>query len=965
MKPKYLITLVVGWIALAVTPVPVVNAADGSPGATAQLTGQVSNAATQLYLEGAIVTVAGTNRATITDREGRYHFSGLPAVPTTLVVSYTGLNSQEIPVTLTPGQSRALDVALTSEIYTLGTVVVASVREGNAFALTQQRNAPNIKNVVSSDAFGNVADGNVGNLLQQLPGVVADYVGQDVRSVSIRGIGAGLSTVTMDGDQIASSQSAGGGRQFEFEQASLNLVETIELTKAATPDMDAASVGGNVNLVSKSAFDRAARRYFTYTIGGVYRPRFFTQASHWAKEPIDNIGPSLNFTYADRLGAKENLGILLTGTHHSQPGGSVDSGMVHQTTSMTEPYYTNSANVPRVSSAPRTRTSAGFKIDYKHSEHTVFSLNAAYNAFHENSDTRGMNLATTAAVANFRPGFTSRLTEILPNNNATSTITVSTADKSGATKLLSFFGRHRPRGWDIDYAASWSISNTYYESSPEDRHYKSRPKAIITLSMRNIGFIIDRTADLRWPKITQTAGPDIYNLANYSSLLATQLNITGEDEIGALRLNVKRSFALRFPTFVKIGGAHKNQHRQLAGSERRFDYIGTAASQTNFLDTTGKYSGDYNRDYRPPPFPNPFALARHLITDPQLWREDLAYASTSKNSKDRQIDETVSAMYAMGETRIGKLSILAGVRSEETRTDATGPVQVNGVYRPERVRREGSYRDFFPSVHFRHTPFAGLVARASYSNGIGRPAFEDLMPLETVNETTKVIAVRNTALRPQYADNYDLSVEYYFEPVGSLTAGVFQKDIRDFHFATTVDLDGTDSVYGQQYAGYRLSTRHNGGNARYRGLELGYQQMFTFLPGFWRGFGVYANYTRLATRGDYGGAIATTQVANMVPHMANFAITYISGKWNLRANAVWRDVTLNSPSTNVAATAWFSERLNVNLKTKYSVSERLAVYCDVENITGSTSDTFRGNKDRPLLSGITSPKIIVGITGRY
>ena len=68
-------------------------------------------------------------------------------------------------------------------------------REGNAASLTAQRNAINVKNVVASDSFGNIADGNIGDFLQQMPGITAVYVGADVRSVQIRGIDGALKEV--------------------------------------------------------------------------------------------------------------------------------------------------------------------------------------------------------------------------------------------------------------------------------------------------------------------------------------------------------------------------------------------------------------------------------------------------------------------------------------------------------------------------------------------------------------------------------------------------------------------------------------------------------------------------------------------------------------------------------------------------------------------------------------------------
>ena len=150
-------------------------------------------------------------------------------------------------------------------------------------------------------------------------GITANYNGHDVRQVSIRGVGPDLNAVTMDGLQVASAQSANGGRAFEFDQASLGNIETIEVTKAPTPDMDGASIGGSVNLVTKSAFDRAVPRVFTYTLGFITRPTYKASAPTW-KAPVEGFGPSMNFSYSDVYGEKRNIGITLTGTVHSQPG---------------------------------------------------------------------------------------------------------------------------------------------------------------------------------------------------------------------------------------------------------------------------------------------------------------------------------------------------------------------------------------------------------------------------------------------------------------------------------------------------------------------------------------------------------------------------------------------------------------------------------------------------------------------
>lgn len=936
------------------------------------VSGQVSNAATATFLDGAEVSVEGRSASALTDREGRFELT-LPPGPATLVVRYTGLEPQRLTVDIKAGVRLRQNIELNAGIYKLDAFTVSGPREGNAAAITKQREALNVKNVVASDSFGNVADGNIGDFLQQLPGITAVYVGADVRSVQIRGIDGALNSVTMDGDRMASSQSAGAGRTFEFEQASLNNIETIEVTKAPTPDMDADSIGGNVNIVSKSAFDRNQPRVFTYSIGGVWRPKYYTRSDNFLREPIKNIGPSLNFSYADRLGAEKRIGVSVNFTYHSQPGGDTAALATYQSV-LTEPYYTQNITVPRPAGAPRTRLATGVKLEYKLSETTVLSFNTAYNWFHETNDTRAMVLGTTAAVANFRPGYTSFFGEILANNNSSSAITLTTDDKSGRTLQFVPTIRHRLPGLEIDYGVSLSNSETYYDYAPTGRHFSSRPKGAVSYRLTNIGFTIDRRDNPKWPKYAQTAGPDLYNLANYGTMLLTQSDRMGEDEVRTAKLNVKKTFTAPFPITLKAGGVIRSQERALDNFSKRYNFTGADGIQNNaddlggiaqFADTTPKWS-DSNAGYRPPPWANPFAVARHQALNPGLWREDVAFTNTSRLTGDRSIEETVTAGYAMGNLKLAKLSVLGGVRIEKTETDAEGPVTVAGVI--NRLRRKGSYRDVFPGLHLRYAPTRNLVSRLSYSSGIGRPSFDAIMPSDTINDVAQTVTIRNAGLKPQYSDNFDATLEYYFEPVGQLSASAFQKQVDGFQFTDTSQFvaAGADNGFDGQYVGYRISTTRNGGSAKYRGLELAYQQQFTFLPGFWRGFGFYANYTRLLTRGDYGGATVTSTVAGFVPKTGNVALTYLGHGLNVRLNAVWRSEYLVTNSANAALLVYQEPKLQVNLKTRYNFTRNTAIFCDVENLNKSPiTETWVGSKDRPNQTRIVVAKVVAGISGRF
>src|SRR5262245_49659965 len=117
----------------SVTAVLLFCAGLAAPSALAEtLTGTVTNAATSRTLEGATVTIKGTTREVVTDRQGVYRFDNIAPGPVTLSVSYTGLSTVEVPVSVTPGASSVKDVGLTADIYLLSKFVVSGEREGSS-----------------------------------------------------------------------------------------------------------------------------------------------------------------------------------------------------------------------------------------------------------------------------------------------------------------------------------------------------------------------------------------------------------------------------------------------------------------------------------------------------------------------------------------------------------------------------------------------------------------------------------------------------------------------------------------------------------------------------------------------------------------------------------------------------------------------------------------------------------------
>ncbi|MBI4621813.1 MAG: TonB-dependent receptor [Verrucomicrobia bacterium] len=990
------------------------------------ITGQIINAATQSYLEGAVVELSGTNRTTTTDREGRYQFAGVPSGPVTLVVSYAGLDPQRISASVPASGTVVRNVEMTAEIYKLDKFTVAGEREGTAKAEVLQRLAPNVKAVVSSDTFGNVADGNVGDLLQRMAGMTADYNGPDVRQVSIRGVGAALNSVTMDGQQVASAQSAGTGRAFEFEQASLGNVETIEVTKAPTPDMHGASVGGSVNLVSKSAFDRAPGRIFNYTVGFVTRPVHGPDAATW-KQPIRGYGPSMNFLYSDVIGEKRNIGITLTGTYHSQPPVNAISNKSHERKNEPGPVYTYSLG-RTLGGATRSRLATGVKIDYRWSDQTVVSLNTSYNFFHENNYSPQQTFATvgvpTAATpqvlatvdANgnrisggyIHPNYADGITRVFPHPTlSTSSISISSNDKSGRTITLSPMVRHRFPGMQIDYSLNYSNAANYYDLSHNDEKYDGPPTGSVTMSMGNIGWTVDRSKDSDIPYVKQTQGPSFRDLNNYNSIRLTQNDQRGFDTIYGGKFDLRKELAWASSAYIKTGLNYQQQRRKLWNWSRPYDYtgpdgvLGTADDRQDlaqFTETAGRtrdIEAHYFKDRGDlPVFPDVYGVALHQKQHPELWKENIATSAQSRVQGLRLVTEKIAAAYVMGNIRFGPVSVLTGVRAEDTRVNGEGPLTylspaerarraawVGPVTDPEARRRaevqfggrtsnDGQYRNFFPGVHLKYEPFGGFMTRFSWSTGVGRPAFGSIIPLDTVDDTALRVTRSNPELKPQYANSYDLTAEYYFKSQGVVSLGAFKKDIEDYIFTDSSQVigGGRDNGFDGEYEGYSLTTSRNGGSAKIEGLEFNYQQQLNFLAGWAKGFGVNFNYTTLKTEGNYGGTtvLTTNSLAGFLPKSGNVGVSYRGHGFDLRVLATYRGEYLTSNSTTPALVQYQVAKTTWNWRSRYAFSRNLSVFFDVDNVFAvPLDDRYRLYKDRGDSWRNFAQKIVAGVTGRF
>ncbi|MDO8540282.1 MAG: TonB-dependent receptor [Opitutaceae bacterium] len=964
------------------------------------IAGRVSNAGTRVYLEEVEVTLRPLGWTAQTGRDGRFVFRNVPPGSYTLSAAYTGLETRTNDVSVGAGATVTEDIELTSGVYTLGEFVVAGEREGSALAIQQQRYAPNVKNVLSSDAFGNVADENLGNFLVRLPGVGTQVLEGDIVFVQVRGIHADLSAVTMDGSRGASGgPQAGMNRAFEIDKIPADFIETIEVTKAPTPDMDADSIGGAVNLVTKSAFNRRGRT-ITYQAGTSYNVDRST------------FRPALSFMYSDILGQEQKLGVMVTASFNRTHKPRDSSNLTWRATTNTDvpaPFIINTYGEDQLK---HTRAGTGIRFDYKLGEDSTVYFNTMFSHYEDGLNRHwgrfaGVNLnnvfsffapngqprTATNAAATVLPGWTDTITETI---NHRFEYAQNLRERAIRTWNLRAGGNRKFPTAELDYNVSFSHSRG------------TNLRLIPTSTVSGVGFRFDRDTpgSNALASYTQISGPDIYDIDNR---ILTSVNTNDDvktDRIWGAQVNLKKNFAFVAPTYAKIGLRARGQDVIQRFGRGFFSFRGpdgvagrnpaTGVNDDNLTQFVDQGYGYHSYDgfYPSAPWMHLPTLEATMASSPAHFVEDPVNTLTQALRNNISAEEQVYSAYIMGSTRLGRLNILTGLRVEETHVTGKGTVQVltpeerarraawsGALTEEERLRRiraeyvprtnSGKYRDVFPSVHFRYEFFEGILARASYSTGIGRPAFATIIPNDRIDDENERATISNTALEPQYADNFDLSLEYYFKPVGLLSAGVFLKELSSFIF--TADMGeipaGPDNGFAGDYAGYILRTQANGGSATVRGLELAYQQQFSNLPGFWKGFGIFVNYTRLETKGDYGDIGVNTGPADLVgfvPKSGNIGITYNAHPWSVRAQMNYTGSQLFRFNSNLANRQYEYSKNPLDLSVKYSFGPRFSVYCDVINVFRSPIQRrYQYVPTREMGHDLYSPVIKAGISGRF
>jgi iron complex outermembrane receptor protein len=698
--------------------------------ATGSIQGRVYNPVSREYVRNAEVRLDGTNQVTFSENDGAFSFAQVPVGPASITITYTGYNTAKETFTVAAGQPSVREINLVSAAATpaakdgvvqLAAFTVSSEREGNAKAIMDQRRNMNISTSVSSDIFGDVTDGNVGEFLKYLPGVDLDYVESEARGPRLGGMESRYVGVSFDGMRTASADANRGGgdnsRATSFEGFSITAIESIEVSRTTSPESDADSPAGTVNMKTKRAFDRKGRSYgFNTSLN--FNAEEFTLSKNWGPTDKEEYKFKHNYelNYAESF-LNQRVGILFSTAHAS---------------SYTE-QYSNSISYNRAPTAadprPMVAREVNFKdgpkfilkdsmlltADFKVSRELVLSVNAIYTYTEGEFWNRGFAWVAANDNANVNNGRSTvggdGLTTIIATRAPTGSVNnvAQLNNTDGGAAKLTYTRSFSPR---FEYKLSNLVIDGAAGYSRSVNNYEALTRGFISSEGGNVpsSWTATRPHAESWEwAITQNSGNDWYQPSSWVNTNArdggTRANSSTNlwsTEVWTGQLNARWVLPFRkFPLAVKFGGKWNEENRDHRGYNNTevWSYIGPGGNTIRTNATTGAFENATTSNWfnvgpqfisphafdlgttnaltvfnlagvqGMPPRVNRYAVAELLNTQPALF----VNTATPENyysdmyANPRLFRQTVKSGYTQFDARpTSRMQLRFGVRLEET-----------------------------------------------------------------------------------------------------------------------------------------------------------------------------------------------------------------------------------------------------------------------------------------------------------
>lgn len=896
-------------VALFLLPLPVLAQ-------TGTVTGQILDDRDGLVLPGAYVSVEGSSRSVLSDRSGRFTLVNAPAGSQAVVVEYLGYAAARQEVTVPAGGSNTLTFRLVTEAVAIEGIDVVGTRDGQARALQQQRSAANITNVVAADQIGRFPDANIGDAMKRIPGIAVAVDQGEARFGLIRGTEPRLNSITLNGERVPSAEAE--VREVQLDLIPSDMVQSIEVTKAVTPDMDADAVGGSVNIVTRQ--DPPGRR-ISATLGSGYNA-------------LSEQGMALgSFVYADRA-ADGRLGLVFSGSAFNHQLGSDNIEAVWDEGERGQAFI-EEMDVRRYD-VRRLRRSLSASANYQLSDVSSLNLRAMYN--HRDDwenrfrlryvlDEPGSDGIAEGAIRRQTKGGGPDVDYTRLEDQRVVSV------QGGGEHLL---GDRLQATWSAGYGRA-------SEDRPDERYVEWQASDVL---------LRENISNPRKPQFSPVSSASVapdqfgFRRIEYQNSFTREQDLTGRLDFTLPLFGSTESSEIRFG--ARIRNKEKLRDNEFFRAIPQDGAFPNLAASDNANFTRSPYlAGDYPNGI----FTRPQALGDLDLFDSERFR--LQDRPDEYAAGNYDASESIQAGYLLWERSFGgALNLLAGVRLERTAIDYEG-FELDEDTDEVRTTPEqsDSYTNIMPGVHLRYETAGGTVLRGAWTNTISRPNYYDLVPYRIISNEDSALEIGNPDLDPTTAMNFDLMAERFFPGVGLVSAGAFYKDVSDFIFTYSTRNAG-DPVTGEAFS--QITQPLNGGNADLFGLEFAFQRQLDFLPGALSGLGLYTNYT--FTHSSVKGLNVEGREDDDLPlpgsaqHTANLSLSFDYGRVGLRGSLNYTSEFIDPGEIGDSSffDRYYDEQMNVDLNGNLVLTSGLRFFLEANNLTNQPLRYYQGLPERMM-----------------
>lgn len=898
--------------------------------------------------------------------------------------------AQAVPAPEPVTQDAAEDATVVDEI------VVTGFRSSLQQALNIKRREAGAVDAILAEDMADFPDQNLAEAIQRLPGVTIDRVNGQGTTISVRGLGSDFTRTRINGLEAQAASGGNRNRSFDFSMFASELFNSIKVRKTQSAEIEEGSLGATVDLQTGRPLDFGGSGLNSaLSVQASYNdlsektiPRLAGLMS-WSNEQR-TFGALVSVAYSERapvLGSFNTTRWQAGNPNPTRPtnapatfpygvgqnfGGCIPCTTTAQRDAVLSAYY---PRIPRYTLGETFEDRLGMTaaLQWRPSDRTEVNLDLLWSRF--NSETESPNLEAWSFSRGAVNQVVVRDYEIDASRNAFSYgvfDNMIVAAENGFTRNESNF-------YQVSLNARHDFTDRLHGTLKLGGN-RSEARTPLSVAYRfetpaNTTYTFDARGNDRQPLLDY--GFDVTSGSRFTLTNATRSNGGGnfENKVAAGALTYDWSDSISF----KAGGEYRTYAFETFGLVRAnstptgVNRIVGVDGVGRIVDIGGYVNAASGTDLR---FivPDIDALARTLTN----YDEPLV-----QNRSEREVDETDQGLFIQSDfnTMLGSWVVRGnvGIRYATTEVTAKGwqtvtvgtPPAVSYNY----VTTKNDYSDVLPSFNLAFEPREDLVLRLGAAKVMSRPTLGDLTPGGSVSPTTLTVSYGNPLLNPFRATNYDASIEWYFQNESLLALAVFHKEIDSFITSETVPipygqlglplelLQGVQGLNADTV--FQVTRRLNGDGGTLDGVEIQYQQPFTFLPGLWSNFGFTGNVTWVDSEVSYGTA-GKNRLTGQSKNTANATLYYEDGPFQARVSVAHRSQYLLSfPGTNGNSEEGVNDTTNVDASMSYELTPNLTFSLEGINLTDAYTDRYVDDTDRVSDYRHTGREIALGLRWKY